>query len=365
MMGQLVAKEVDICGVSLTLTAERSQFVDFTIGIMEIVNSIYMLDPAIVGGQGNDVNLMVFLTVFSKVGWLGILTIALVSSLTYAAIVASAKDEQSIVSSLEHFSHFSLGFYNFFLSLVQRKVVTEEEERRIVAARILAVTTSILTFVLFSYYAADLTATMTAGSPTPKLKSFTDILESNYRVFTQEGTVHYDFLRHAEPGSPMKKIYEERMVTMHYKEFGKRQEESLDPMNLYFSSEFAFPDNNHFTFLRNFDGRLVNQLAFPLQKDSEFRNIFNYYLVKTIQSGLLKKLSEKWVDKDRPEDWSHRIFQEEAKSLGYDNIVFPMVVMLVGMVTGICLVWAEKAMGGGDVRGKWKRSMTVGEEFEM
>ena len=68
------------------------------------------------------------------------------------------------------------------------------------------------TFLLFAMYTCDLTARMTTGPKELPIRSFEDILRSDYRVFTVEGGATVETLANSKPGTAMHKVYYETMV---------------------------------------------------------------------------------------------------------------------------------------------------------
>ncbi len=65
-------------------------------------------------------------------------------------------------------------------------------------------------------------------------------------------------------------------------------------------------------------------------------------IAELFQAGVLKKLGRKWFEGNRPDDMTHRIFQNEAQALGYENLAFPALVMLCGVAVGAVVVVFEK-----------------------
>ena len=182
---------------------------------------------------------------------------------------------------------------------------------------------------------------MTAGLPAPSLKSFQDILDSEYKFHLSKGTFIFDNFAHAEPDTVQFKLFTSKLEPMDYQLF--LQEQIQKPSKaVYLASEFAFLKENALIFIKDFDDRLTSQLAFALQKDSDLTNILNYHLTKLLQSGMIKKFSQKWFKDDRPDDMSHRIFEEEAIPLGYENLFFPSLIMLVGISSGLGFAIIER-----------------------
>ena len=67
------------------------------------------------------------------------------------------------------------------------------------------------TYVIFSYYTADLTARMTSGPGKSAVKSFSDAFEGEYSIITKEATATHEFMKTAMPGTAMHKVYYETM----------------------------------------------------------------------------------------------------------------------------------------------------------
>ena len=74
-------------------------------------------------------------------------------------------------------------------------------------------------------------------------------------------------------------------------------------------------------------------LAFGLRKDSEFRGLFSYHLTRMVEAGLLSRIRNKWL----PELDKTQAASEDALTLGYNNLVFPCLIMVVGIAGGLCL----------------------------
>ena len=68
-----------------------------------------------------------------------------------------------------------------------------------------------MTYLIFSYYSADLTARMTLGPPQPSIKSFDDVIKYGYNVMTFEATSWHELLKNSLPGTAMSRVYNEKM----------------------------------------------------------------------------------------------------------------------------------------------------------
>ena len=80
----------------------------------------------------------------------------------------------------------------------------------------------------------------------------------------------------------------------------------------------------------------------------EFRRIFDYHLMKMEQAGIINKIIADYI----PEP-PLIIGMSEANQLGYDNLVFPMIVLSVGLTSALVILTTEKL--GQFLRAKWAK----------
>ena len=78
---------------------------------------------------------------------------------------------------------------------------------KFLAPRMLTLTTSLLTLILFGYYANDITADMTAGAPQIPIRTFEDVVHYDFKVVVSSSYYAY-ILSKAKPGSGMRMTYE-------------------------------------------------------------------------------------------------------------------------------------------------------------
>ena len=78
-------------------------------------------------------------------------------------------------------------------------------------------------------------------------------------------------------------------------------------------------------------------LAWAFQKDSQFVDCFNYHLRKIKESGVItqivvrtQEINEKYNTVD------------DAFTLTFENVVFPYLIMVAGVITSVCQSAMEK-----------------------
>ena len=93
-------------------------------------------------------------------------------------------------------------------------------------------------------------------------------------------------------------------------------------------------------------------ISWALRSNSELTDLFNYHLTKLKESGVLAKIVSNWLSSTTPDDLSHRIFVDDAVTLGLNHLVFPCLVAFFGCCSAgllflmeIAIKWARGKMG--------------------
>ena len=86
------------------------------------------------------------------------------------------------------------------------------------------------------------------------------------------------------------------------------------------------------------DDALYGMGTLGLQRDSEFLQIFNHYIMKEMESGFLKRLFYKYhgdlFTKERFE-------MVEPQPLGFNNVMFCFIMLALGICLSIVIVMME------------------------
>ena len=82
---------------------------------------------------------------------------------------------------------------------------------------------------------------------------------------------------------------------------------------------------------------LTQMVAFALQQDSEYRELFNHHLKELDEKGILYKMAKTY----NPRRNNHGTILE-AISLGYNNVWFTSLIMLLGISASLLLACVEK-----------------------
>ena len=68
-----------------------------------------------------------------------------------------------------------------------------------------------------------------------------------------------------------------------------------------------------------------------LQKDSEFLQLFDYYILKALETGVNKRLFNKHIDLNRKENFGIN----EPQSLGFSNVMFCFILLGFGCILSL------------------------------
>ena len=75
------------------------------------------------------------------------------------------------------------------------------------SSRVLLFVSGMALYLVFEYYIADLTGTMTAGPGKHTVRGFDDVLNGDYNILVKKSTAMFEQLENAIPGSAKHKVY--------------------------------------------------------------------------------------------------------------------------------------------------------------
>ncbi len=330
MVGQLANDEADIILSAISFTLDRTTAIDLTSSLITTLVTMTGLKPekTITGGY------KAFLKVFSSTTWIGLITLAIAVGATTSIVLGNK-------NALGFFKNFQLGTIVLGFSCLQLGNVISGISP---SWRMLQVTIALCGYLCFTAYTSDLTAILTVGQLSHLPKNFKQIISHDYRILAAKGSWPVDHMKSRPLGSIMRKVYDNHTTLFTYDGDMKAMlhKLSVDPKLLYYGDSLQFYKHNNLQIVKDFDERTLIKLSIGLQKDSELLSLFNHHILKMGQSGLLSKLSRKWIHDDNPGDWSERIFVDEATAIGFSNVVFVLLVLACGAALAIILACIEK-----------------------
>ena len=189
----------DICSGGLTI---KIPMVNGEKTPHELSLATMKYDTTLVAGvpTGTAIDAWAYVTVFEFPQWLIYFSILFLLSFGLMFIGAlSLKDSHHVGGT-----PFYEGFATTLLFVIQQG--NHPPNGQIAAKRILTLTTSMLTLLVFIYYSNDITSKLTAGSPPHPVRTFEDVLDHGYQVITV-GAHHYTNLKDSKDGTAKHSVY--------------------------------------------------------------------------------------------------------------------------------------------------------------
>jgi ABC-type amino acid transport substrate-binding protein len=346
MVGMLINGETDIVTAGLTQTVEREKAICFTIPVQ--YDTITLIAPQ---EEGHAPQFWVYTHIFSINSWIALTGIIMATCLGFfvlSGVNYFHKSDDSEEFSIEN----SVALSILMLYQLSYDVVIKQ-----MSARVLFFVASIMTYFIFAYYTSDLTARMTSGPPSTPIRSFQDVLERKYKVIVHEFTSNHELLKTATPNSAMYELYWSQM-NGNPDSFVRSSREGLDKVlteekTLLYSPAFAaFGDPRYVTL--NLNEKIFTNIGWGFSNNSEFVEYFNHHMHKMQQSGSMNRLDRQWKYLAN-EDFGF----PDAVSLGFNQALFPYLVLLGGMCMALCLAPYEKLMNAMHMKKKTQGAMEI------
>lgn len=348
MVGQLFRREADVAFNGMSATPERDQFIDFGIGVDMPPITLMISKMALSTG---DINMMAYLSVLTVDVWYSALGHCIVFALSYTYIRSFYRKEKQVTS-------FGCGLASYGQAYLLLSSPLEGSHH--LSYKFLAMSMIVVGFVVYTNYVANLTAEMTVRGGQKSIRSFQDVLDNKLNVFITKGGVTEAFFVNAPVDSAISKAYQggtTSFFAVSRRTIGKFRKVLLDnPKNSYFGNQVgSFDQDPDIVTIDSFRDNIPVSLAMAFQEDSEIRPIFNYYINKMRETGVVSRLWNRYIKYDVPKDNTERIFNDEANPLGYDNLFFPALVLILGLLGAWVIIVVEivlkpKKFFGSDVK---------------
>ena len=327
LIGDLVHRETDIAPSGLYLVKWRDEVVDFTLPVLEDLQTFIAMES-----NGKAVDYTVYFEIFMPQAWFMVgISFASMSFIFY--FLGLMNKTQHAITVGEVLSSIADSGRQL-IQLPPNRIFTH------VGTRMTLLVFALHSYVLFTYYTCNLTAAMTTTTPSTGILSFEDAKRNGYKVLVIDGSAHSVRVKDKGLNLVMLKptpgtSYPELLANTMSRESSKV---------LNFGSSLSFVGRREFYPLVIKES-LLQMVAFALQQDSEYKELFNHHLKKLNEKGILDKLAEMYMPK---RNTPQTIL--EAIPLGYDNVLFPSLLMLIGIMSSLLIVCLES------VGGHFKRS---------
>ena len=321
-IGVLQRKEADVVSVSIGVLYERFPAMDYPIPTAFDSATLIAASP-----NGTSMNMWVYVEVFRPREWI-IFFILLLILVMFMTIHSRSPDVTNALMN-------AMGTaYLFLIQLGSHSNING------LRPRFLTLTTSMLTFVMFVYYSTDITSKMTSGQSDIPIWSFEDVIHYDYKVIVSSA-YHKGLLALAEKGTPKYSVYETYIENDRIRDHEEALTEIIsNPKTLMYSDDVAmigYPQAHNVIALK-MDDSAYSWGAFGLQKDSEFLEVFNYYLLREFENGIKDRLYRKYYS----DMYVNKQFgMREPQPLGYENVIFTFVCLAIGMTLSMVIAIIE------------------------
>ena len=330
-IGVLQRDEADIVSVLMGMGAQRCSVIDCSAPTLRDTITLISAIP-----KGTAVNIWVYLRVFGVIQWTIFLTL-LVGCVIMLTISTSLRKETTEESQLNIALEAIATAYLFTIQL------GDHVNTRFLGNRLLLLTTSMLTLLMFVYYTTDITAEMTSGATKIPIRTFEDVIHHDYKVIVPSA-YYRSILASSEHGTAKHEVYKK------YLENGKLTKQGMkeitaEPKTLMYASSLStvpfFKEEralcDKVVALKMDDSAHVMS-AFGLQKDSEFLDLLNHYLLKEIEHGIMYRLKRRYYNALYVKE---QFSMSEPQPLGYENVMFTFACLGIGMSTSLSIAMVE------------------------
>ena len=339
VVGMLTRNETDVFVAPLTLKKERAAVIDYTIPLFPSV-PLTLWEPI---GLPTPLAYSAYIDVFPPFVWLLISLYVLVLLPSAFYIISKSGVNQF---HNPNFDSETFGLTNSYaLSVLLIIQLGYDVVVRSLSARIIFLMAGLGSYVIFSYYEADLTAQTTIVGKGQEIKSFQDVMEKDYKVFVVDSTSNHITLKNAREGTAMHEVY---YKTMHDNpnQLTKSTPDLLDKIYtqekaLLYSEQLGFVLGEWQRLRRlRIAEEIYSQVGWGIQQNSEYEELLNWWIHKKQESGVQKRLWEKWTYKALEKFWV-----EEPSALGFGNILFVFLWIAGGIIIALTVVICEFMTG--------------------
>ena len=296
-IGFLQRQEADVVSAGLGVNLQRSDYIDYIIpttrGAMTLIAAI---------PKGGILNIWSYVEVFGIYQWIIFVAFMALMVIGLTIIHALSDDLSGREFGTKRGSdkNYQLDSVSSALSMVFLYVLQSgsHTNSKKLAIRILTLTMSILTLIFFVFYTGDITAKMTSGPPNIPIRTFDDVIANDYKVVTWSG-YYRSILASSKEGSAKLEVYKNRFELIPDALYAKKAViEDPDLKTLLYGREIALIPRgsdprtriqNDKLFALEMDDSIFAHGALALQKDSEFLQIFNHYILRALEGGEIKR----------------------------------------------------------------------------
>ena len=342
-LGFLQRQEVDVVSTSIGINLQRSYYIDYPIPTRRGIITLLAAIP-----KGASPNMWVYVRVFGVSQWMIFIVFLVLMAIGLSVINALTEDQSgrefgSKSGSRKDYHLDSVPSALAMACLYAIQMGSHTDSKKL-TTRLLTLTMSILTLLFFVFYTGDITAAMTSGPPDIPVRNFEDVVFHNYKVVAV--SAYYEKkLANSEPSSAKHEVHKSNFELLKSEGEEYAGEKAItavvndpDAKTLMYStpetlSGHTTPHRKALTdqmFALKMDDAVYSIATLALQKDSEFLQIFNHYILKAFEGGEFKRLYRRYhMDLFIKDNFE----MVEPQPLGPNNVMF----CFIALGLGICL----------------------------
>ena len=343
-IGFLQRLEVDVVSRGLGINLHRSNFIDYPLAVRRVPLTLIAKIP-----KGTSPNMWVYLEVFKANQWLifGALLAVMVMGLSFIPAMIGDQYGKEFGTKRGSIKQYKLSSASSALSLVCLFTIQmgSHMNSKMMALRVLTFSLSILTLLLFAFYTTDITAKMTSGPSDIPIRNFEDVVSHKYKVVTHS-TYYEGILSRSKLGSGKREVHNNQFEgIMGHDEAIKEVVRDSDSKTLYYATPSQLmPLNPSDKLLKDqlfalkMDDSVYSTAGLALQLDSEFRQIFNHYILKAYETGEFMRVYRHYhIDLFTKENFE----MPEPQPLGFNNVMFCFMLLGFGICISLIMVMME------------------------
>ena len=342
-LGLLQKGDIDVLSIALGINLERSDTLDLPLATYRQPVTLVAVKR-----KGAAPNMWVYVQVFGLIQWMlvTLLLVLLGLILSFISVLRIWETDTEFGSKRGAKKEYSINsiFSSFALIYLYAIQMGSHTNSRKLTPRLITLTASITTFLIFVAFSTDITAEMTSSPSDIPVRTFEDVIKHDYKVVAFPD-FYAQLLEVARPGTAKNIVYNsyfKKLPTI--KNDGKAKaifEVLSEPKTLWytvFSSTHSLnPNDQQYTnqlFALKMDDAVYGSLTLGLQKDSEFHQVFNHYILKQFETGYARRLFRTYhTHLFTKTDYE----MNEPQPLGFNNVMFCFIVLALGICFAVII----------------------------
>ncbi len=286
MMGSLVEKRADLALSGLRITQSRKNAIDFVDAPYQILITLMAHDNS----KKRAIVLTRYFEAYSLGGWISIGVLSLMLSfVVHASFQLPVLKKPSREIKVTEFTYFESLSLVVYMVLFQRDYPFEPNPNN--SSRLSFFITCLFGYVFFAGYAALLTATMIGSNSELQIETLEDLAASDVHLYLWEDSSTYDSFQLADPSSARGLVYRTKIEGKLEDVFISSNDEihqklAANPDSVFLDWDIILAGYPDMYAVRSFRDFTPAQVSIGLQKESEYREAFNYHLRKMDQTGI-------------------------------------------------------------------------------